>query len=149
MSHKRKRSRSDEEDNNVEQAAEDCGCNVGEVERVASAIGGGLLVYKGLKRGSLFGFAMAAFGAAGLYRAATGTCPLYKSLNINTNTDGQKLSSVAAQAKQMGSEVADQAKSLASDATDIAKSVASDAADAAKTFTDTTRNRISNAIGTK
>lgn len=117
--------------------SEDCGCNVGEVERIVSAVGGGILVFKGLKSGSTLGFLTAALGAASLYRAATGSCPIYKALKINTNTDAQKLSNVAEQAKEIGANVAEHAKTFATDA-----------AEKAKSFTDGARNRISDAIAT-
>lgn len=120
-----------------EESSENCGCNVGEVERVVSAVSGGVLLYKGLKCGSALGLLTAALGAAALHRAATGSCALYKALDINTNTDGQKLSNVAEQAKAVGANVAEQAKTLANSGVEKAKSFADDA-----------RNRISNAIAT-
>lgn len=123
---------------NGEIVEKECGCNVGEVERVVSAVGGGILILKGLKSGSTFGLLAAALGAASLYRAATGTCPLYTAMNINTNTDGQKLSTVAEQAKAVGANVAEQAKNLATNA-----------AEAAKSFSDDTRNRIATSIAAK
>ncbi len=131
-------SRKHHSNNSGEGSKKDCDCNVGEVERVLSAVGGGILVLKGLKSGSTFGLLSAALGAASLYRAATGSCPLYKTLNINTNTDAQKLTNVAEQAKEIGANVAEQAKTLATNA-----------AEKAKSFSDETRNRISDAIATK
>jgi hypothetical protein len=104
----------------VAEANKDCGCNVGETERLISAFTGGLLLMKGLRRGSPLGLAMAAMGAGGLYRAATGYCPMYKALGVNTNTPGQKLSNVAEAAKDFGSEklatVADTARKFTADA---------------------------------
>lgn len=124
--------------NSNESSATECGCNVGEVERLVSAVGGGYLVFKGLKSGSALGFLTAALGAASLYRAATGSCPLYSALNINTNTEGQKLAKVAEQAKEVGANMAEQAKSLATNA-----------AEKAKSYTDDARNRISEVIAAK
>lgn len=102
-----------------------------------SAVGGGILLYKGIKCGSALGLLTAALGAAAVYRAATGTCSLYKALNINTNTDGQKLSNIAEQAKTVGANVVEQAKTLATNAAEKAKSVSDDA-----------RNRIASSIAT-
>lgn len=113
------------------EAQQDCGCNVGETERLISAFTGGLLLVKGLRRGSPLGLAMAAMGAGGLYRAATGYCPMYKALGVNTNTPGQKLSNVAEAAKNFSSE------KLAN------------VADAAKTFTADARNAVSDALATR
>jgi uncharacterized membrane protein len=58
--------------------------NVGDLERWASLLGGGALALYGLSRRSLGGLALAAVGAAGVYRGATGHCPLYQLLGINT-----------------------------------------------------------------
>jgi|GEM_PF-4840973 len=122
-------------DNGAPTEKKDCGCNVGEAERVVSAIAGGYLIYKGLTKGSLLGFAL---GAAGIYRAATGTCALYKALKVNTNTEGQKLSNVANQAKEIATNVAETAKALGNEA-----------AEQAKTLTNDARNRLSDVIAAK
>ena len=58
--------------------------NVGETERWASAIGGGLLALYGLSRGSLGGLAAAAAGGALVYRGASGHCPAYAGLGVDT-----------------------------------------------------------------
>lgn len=63
--------------------------NVNGVERVASAIGGALLIYYGLRRGGAFGIGMAAAGGSLLARGATGHCPAYKAAGINTAQDHQ------------------------------------------------------------
>jgi len=112
-------------------AAQDCDCNVGETERLISAFTGGLLLMKGLRRGSPLGLAMAAMGAGGLYRAATGHCPMYKALGVNTNTSGQKLSNIADAAKDFGNE------KLAT------------VAEAAKNFTADARNAVSDVLATR
>ncbi len=58
--------------------------NVGDAERWASLIGGGLLAGFGLARRSLGGLALAAVGGGLLYRGLTGHCSIYKTLNVNT-----------------------------------------------------------------
>ena len=63
--------------------------NVGDIERVASAIGGGLLAYMGLKRKSPVGFALAAIGGDLVRRAATGHCFVYEALGVRTAKPGQ------------------------------------------------------------
>ncbi len=59
--------------------------NVGDAERWASAIGGGLFVAYGVKRGTFGGLALAALGGGLLYRATTGHCHAYDALNIDTS----------------------------------------------------------------
>ncbi len=59
--------------------------NVGDAERWASSIGGGLLVALGLKKGTLGGLAMAAIGGSLLYRGTSGHCHAYSALNIDTS----------------------------------------------------------------
>ncbi len=59
--------------------------NVGEVERWASGIGGGLLIAHGLRRGDFGGLALALLGGALAYRGATGHCQAYEALNIDTS----------------------------------------------------------------
>ncbi|HEX8071689.1 MAG TPA: SRPBCC family protein [Pyrinomonadaceae bacterium] len=58
--------------------------NVGDIERWASAVGGGALALYGLTRGTFGGAALALFGGALLYRGVTGYCDLYDKLGINT-----------------------------------------------------------------
>jgi DUF2892 family protein len=58
--------------------------NVGNLERVASAIGGGALALHGLRKASLAGGVMAALGAILVQRGVTGHCPLYEALGANT-----------------------------------------------------------------
>jgi uncharacterized membrane protein len=60
------------------------GINVGDLERVASAIGGLLLGVYGLSRRSLAGAGLAAFGASLVYRGISGHCELYQRLGMNT-----------------------------------------------------------------
>src|SRR6267143_685152 len=57
--------------------------NVGETERIVSAIVGGALTIGGLSRLSLGGLLVAGVGAALGYRAVTGHCPVYQKLGID------------------------------------------------------------------
>ena len=61
------------------------GRNVGEIERAMSSFLGGTLLISGLSRRSLPGLAIAATGAAFLYRGATGYCTVYEALGLNTH----------------------------------------------------------------
>lgn len=61
--------------------------NVGEIERLFSSMLGGLMLIGGLSRRSIPGYAVAASGAALLYRGATGHCKVYESLGLDTNHD--------------------------------------------------------------
>ena len=60
------------------------GVNVGEIERWASAIGGGALALYGLTRGTLGGATLAVIGGGLLYRGVSGHCDLYQALGVNT-----------------------------------------------------------------
>jgi len=67
--------------------------NVGEAERLASAAGGGLLVYYGITRGTLGGLGLALLGGAFIHRGVTGRCAGYKAFGINTaRGDGPRTS---------------------------------------------------------
>src|SRR5207248_8150049 len=57
--------------------------NVGETERIVSAIVGGALTIGGLSRLSLGGLIVAGVGAALGYRAVTGHCPVYEKLGVD------------------------------------------------------------------
>lgn len=57
--------------------------NVGDNERMVSAVAGGALALYGLRRGSLGGLLLAGLGAALGYRALTGHCGLYEKLGID------------------------------------------------------------------
>jgi uncharacterized membrane protein len=59
--------------------------NVGETERIVSALAGGGLVAWGLTRGSLGGLAMALIGGGLVYRGVTGHCMAYQTLGIDTS----------------------------------------------------------------
>jgi uncharacterized membrane protein len=58
--------------------------NVGDTERMISAIAGGALALYGLRRGSLGGLLVAGIGAALGYRGITGNCQLYEKLGIDS-----------------------------------------------------------------
>lgn len=64
--------------------------NVGDAERLASKIGGGLLAGIGLMRGGFSGIAMAGVGAALLYRGVTGHCSLYRAIGANTADEAHR-----------------------------------------------------------
>lgn len=59
--------------------------NVGDVERWASGVAGGLLVVHGLRRGNFGGLALAVLGGALAYRGVTGHCQAYEALRIDTS----------------------------------------------------------------
>lgn len=58
--------------------------NVGSAERVASAVGGGLLALYGLTRGSLGGALLATVGGVLAYRGVSGHCPAFQALGVST-----------------------------------------------------------------
>jgi uncharacterized membrane protein len=62
--------------------------NVGEAERWLSLIGGSSLVAYGLARRNSAGFGLAALGGSLLWRGATGHCPMYQTLGVNTSERG-------------------------------------------------------------
>jgi uncharacterized membrane protein len=70
--------------------------NVGDTERLVSALGGGALAVFGLSRGSLGGLALAAVGGALVYRGVTGYCHCYEALSISTAEEHGRATSVAA-----------------------------------------------------
>jgi uncharacterized membrane protein len=57
--------------------------NVGDTERMLSAIAGGALTLYGLRRGSLGGLLVAGLGAALGYRGLTGHCAMYEKLGVD------------------------------------------------------------------
>ena len=59
--------------------------NIGESERFASAILGGMLVLGGIGRRGWGGFALAAVGAAFVVRGVTGTSSVYRGLGVSPN----------------------------------------------------------------
>ena len=62
--------------------------NVGEAERWLSLIGGSSLVAYGLARRNSAGFGLAALGGSLLWRGATGHCPMYQTIGVNTAERG-------------------------------------------------------------
>lgn len=58
--------------------------NVGEAERMASNLGGGVLIAAGLVRGGLGGLTLAGLGGMLLYRGVTGHCQLYSAVGLDT-----------------------------------------------------------------
>lgn len=60
------------------------GRNVAQAERLASAVGGGLLALAGARRGGVGGALLGLAGAALLHRGATGHCAVYDGLGVNT-----------------------------------------------------------------
>lgn len=64
--------------------------NVNQYERIASAFGGGLLAFWGLRGFPLSRLLAVAAGGALLYRGTTGHCPGYAQLGISTATDGER-----------------------------------------------------------
>jgi uncharacterized membrane protein len=62
--------------------------NVSEVERWLSLVGGSGLVAFGLARRNSAGFGLAALGGSLLWRGATGHCPMYETLGVNTAERG-------------------------------------------------------------
>jgi uncharacterized membrane protein len=63
--------------------------NVNKPERIASVIGGGLLAWLGVRRGSWGGVALIAMGAEAIRRGLTGHCALYEALGVRTASLGQ------------------------------------------------------------
>jgi uncharacterized membrane protein len=61
--------------------------NVGDNERVISAIAGGGLITYGISKGGLFGTALSLVGGGLLYRGATGHCHLYSAVDKTTAED--------------------------------------------------------------
>lgn len=59
--------------------------NVGDIERWASAIGGGALALYGITRGTKGGIALALLGGSLIYRGTTGHCNVYDAMGVNTS----------------------------------------------------------------
>ncbi len=57
--------------------------NVGDAERVVSAVGGGALLAYGLKRGDALGIALAVLGGGLALRGATGHCQVYDAMDVD------------------------------------------------------------------
>jgi uncharacterized membrane protein len=66
--------------------------NVGDGERVLSAVAGGAALLYGLARGRLGGWALAGLGAALAYRGLSGHCGMYQALGIDRAAgEGQRV----------------------------------------------------------
>ena len=63
--------------------------NVGKIERRACAIAGAVLAVFGLRNRSVGGWMLTGLGAGLIYRGATGHCPMYSALDIDTS-DAQR-----------------------------------------------------------
>lgn len=59
--------------------------NIGDTERMVSSILGGTMLLSGLTRRTLPGLALAAAGAAFLYRGGSGHCMVYESMGLDTH----------------------------------------------------------------
>jgi uncharacterized membrane protein len=59
--------------------------NVGDAERVVSAVGGGALLAYGLKRRDTLGIALAVLGGGLALRGATGHCQVYDAMDVDTS----------------------------------------------------------------
>jgi uncharacterized membrane protein len=70
--------------------------NVGEAERFASVLGGGLLALYGMFRGSPGGLLLTALGGGLLYRGLSGHCPLYQAMGVSTTEKHGPATSVPA-----------------------------------------------------
>ncbi len=60
--------------------------NVGEVERMMSALAGGALLAAGLPRRSWTGAGLSVLGAALLHRGLSGYCAVFEAMGVNTHT---------------------------------------------------------------
>jgi len=77
--------------------ASDESMNVGQVERVVSAVAGGAIAALGLRSRSLLGVCAAAFGGALIYRGVSGRCPAYSALGVDTAHDKLRYDGAAPQ----------------------------------------------------
>jgi uncharacterized membrane protein len=68
--------------------------NVGSIERMASAVAGGLLTMWGLRRRGAMGYGAAAMGAELVYRGVSGHCHAYSAMGVTT-TEHRERGSVA------------------------------------------------------
>ncbi len=70
--------------------------NVGNGERIASALAGAALVIDGISRGGLGGLLLGIGGGALLKRGATGQCQLYQAMGIDTSCQHNEATSIPA-----------------------------------------------------
>src|SRR5262245_32406173 len=74
-SRRRYRYQTNTQDMDWQEERADASKNIGDMQRLISAIAGAGLVLEGWRRGSLAGGALAVGGVSLLYRAASGYCP--------------------------------------------------------------------------
>ena len=84
---KRKKREAERQEQAQNAPQETQGQNVGAIERLFSSLLGSLMLIRGLSKQTVPGLAVAATGAALLYRGATGHCTVYASLGLDTNHD--------------------------------------------------------------
>lgn len=70
--------------------------NVGDLERLASLVGGGLLAWTGWRRGGLIGAGLAAAGGGLIFRGLSGHCSGYAALGASTAPHHNPVASVPA-----------------------------------------------------
>jgi uncharacterized membrane protein len=80
----------------LERGTADNAINVGDIERMLSVAGGGLLALWGLRKGTLMGLGLAGVGAALVARGLTGHSYLYGALDINTTGPHSRVAAVRA-----------------------------------------------------
>ena len=61
--------------------------NVGSIERIVSAVGGGALIAFGLKQGGVIGALSAVVGGGLALRGVTGHCQVYDAMGVDTSDD--------------------------------------------------------------
>src|SRR5688572_24401204 len=77
-------------DGRYQQSFPNGGVNVGNQERNVSLAAGTIVALQGLSRGTLPGLLTAAVGGYLIYRGATGRCPLYRTMSLDTyHTQGK------------------------------------------------------------
>jgi len=81
----------------ISRAIQGSSVNVGETERLVSALVGGGMTVVGLSRGSAGGATLALMGAGMLYRGITGHCYMYETLGVDTSSHaGRRATAVPA-----------------------------------------------------
>lgn len=65
--------------------------NVGDTERVLSTLGGGTLLYLGLRQRSPTGWLGVAIGGALVYRGMTGYCAMYERMGVSSANEGYEV----------------------------------------------------------
>lgn len=84
-----------EHEQSANEHSNDGATNVGKIERIASAVGGGALIGYAFKNQSRSGILLGLLGAGLLYRGASGQCEAYRALGINTASDSSTGDEVA------------------------------------------------------